>query len=672
MSLESTPSESADNSCQSLRMALKPASLVFKDGCKELEEHFIEQYTQSSLKQLRFALGVCIVLYAVFGILDYIIVPELIPRFWLIRYALVCPSILVVILLSYSSIFKQIMQPALAVLMFIAGGGIIYMTISGPPAIIQSYHAGLILVLMLGYSVVRARFIWAAFSGTTVVLVYFLLSFNSDHIPFNIMLSNNYFCMAANFLGMLASYNLEFYARRDYFMSHLLHIERQKVVSINQQLEHKVEQRTAMLALANEDLRQEVLVHQQLDQDKKQLEDQLRQAQKMEAIGTLAGGIAHDFNNILAAIMGHAELASMQMGQNTKADAYIAEVLHACDRAKDLVAQILSFSRQSDSELKPLQISIVVKEALRLIRATLPTTISISKQIDDQDSIIIGNATQIHQILMNLCANAAHAMKTTGGTLSVSMSKYNISTDALVSTWPSPTQLGPGRYIQLKVADTGHGIETPLLDRIFDPYFTTKEKGVGTGLGLAVVQGIVQSHGGAIDVHSQAGKGTTFYIYLPRIESKLKPEIKKLQSLPRGEDKIMLVDDDPALAHLGHKLLATLGYRVTTFTDAQKALEQFRIDPNYFDLVITDLIMPKLTGEKLAQEIIRQRPAMPIIVSTGFSEDINEDELYSIGIRGVLYKPITIYHLATVIRKALDGDDQPPWAADQKNPVNKD
>lgn len=665
MAISPVPIESADNRSPTLRMVLHPLTLAFNEECRDLEGAFITQYTQSSLKQLRFALGIGFFLYAVFGVLDYIMVPELTHRFWAIRYLLVCPSILAIIVLSYSPIFKQIMQPALAVLIFIASGGIIAMIMIGPLVINQSYHTGLILVLILGYSVVRARFIWASFSCCTVVAIYLVLSATSGYLPLTIVVANNFFIVASNLLGMLASYNLEFYARRDYFMSHLLQIERKKVITNNQELERTIEKRTAMLASANEELRHEIQAHQQLGQEKKQLEDQLRQAQKMEAIGTLAGGIAHDFNNILAAIMGHAELTLINMDHKAKAEKYIAEVLHASDRAKDLVSQILSFSRQSDSELKPIQISIIVKEALRLIRATLPTTISISTQIRDQDSIVVGNATQIHQILMNLCTNAAHAMEPSGGQLSITLSKHDIEANPSQKAWESPVNLGPGRYIELIVADTGQGIHASLLDRIFDPYFTTKEKGVGTGLGLAVVHGIVQNHGGAIQVQSDSGIGTKFFVYLPRIESKLKQEIKKLQAIPKGNEKVLFIDDDEALAELGSKLLTTLGYRVTTYTESQRALEQFMANPTYFDLMITDLIMPGLTGEKLAMEILKRRPDMPIIVSTGFRGRMSEERLNDIGIKGILYKPITIYHLATVIRQALEGTS----ASEQKDRI---
>jgi signal transduction histidine kinase/ActR/RegA family two-component response regulator len=647
-------SRSPESHEKPMSMMYNPVSLAFNGTCAMLEKEFLEYYAQSSVTQLRFTLALAFILYSIFGGLDYLVAPELFSRFWLVRFVVVCPTIIIIAALTFSANFKAIMQPAIALLILVAGSGIIYMTMAGPPEISRTYFAGLMLVLMIGCSVVRARFIYASTAGCLLTVAYLAATVAIGRLPRNVLYINNFFCLSANLVGMLASYNLEFYARRDYFMSHLLKIERHKVETANQQLEQTVQKRTAMLALANKELRHEINVHQQLDMEKKQLEDQLRQAQKMEAIGTLAGGIAHDFNNILAAIMGHTELALMQLAEKDQAERCLSEVLRASDRAKDLVAQILSFSRYSDSELKPLQISIVIKEALRLIRSTLPTTIHINRKIQDQNSIIVGNATQIHQIMMNLCTNAAHAMQGKDGDLTVSLKAVDIGIDDLVQSTAYPAGLGPGRYVCMTVADTGHGIPKHLINRIFDPYFTTKDKGVGTGLGLAVVQGIVQNHGGIIEVESSDGQGTIFHIFLPRVESEIKDEIKTLQAIPDGHENILYVDDDATLAELGGKLLTTLGYRVTTETDPHHALAMYLEKPRAFDLIITDLIMPGLTGEALAAEILKHSPRMPIIVCTGFSERLSEDQLAQCGLKGVLYKPITIHHLAQVIRQVLD------------------
>jgi signal transduction histidine kinase len=648
------PSQSVDSTGQPISMALHPVTLAFTGSCAALEKDFLEHYALSSITQLRFTLVLAFALYAVFGVLDYLVAPGLAHRFWVVRFAIVCPAILIGGALTFLPNFKTIMQPVIVLLILVSGGGIIYMAMLGPPDVNRTYFAGLMLVLMIGCDVARARFVWASAAGCLLTLSYLAVTAASDTLPRNVFFINNLFCLSANIVGMLASHNLEYYSRRDYFMSHLLRIERQKVESANQQLEQTVQKRTAMLARTNEELRREIHAHQQLDNEKKQLENQLRQAQKMEAIGTLAGGIAHDFNNILAAIMGHTELALMQLHERDQAQRCLSEVLSASDRAKDLVSQILSFSRHSDSELKPLQIAIIVKEALRLIRSTLPTTIEINRLIEAPSSIIVGNATQIHQILMNLCTNAAHAMKARGGTLNVALKAVDIRFADLAGDASAAPGLTPGPYVCLTVADTGHGIPRHLIGRIFDPYFTTKEKDVGTGLGLAVVQGIVQNHGGIIDVSSVEGQGTRFDIYLPRVESAIKDEVKTLRALPKGHESILFVDDDPTLADLGGRLLTTLGYRVTTETVPQRALEIFLNRTESFDLVITDLIMPGLTGEALAAEILEHSPQTPILVCTGYSERLSEDQLIEIGLRGILYKPIAIHHLAQMIRQVLD------------------
>ena len=636
-------------------MTIHPFSLAFTGGCAALEKEFREYYAYSSLVQLRWTLALALLLYAIFGGLDFVLVPELLRRFWVVRFVVVVPTILIVLAFTFSSSFERFMQPAIAMLILVAGGGIIYMTTIGPSLIGRTYFAGLMLVLMIGCSVVRARFIWASAAGCLLTLTYLAVSVSSATLPRDALFTNNFFCLSANVVGMLASYNLEYYARSDYFTSHLLKIERQKVVTVNLELEQTVQKRTALLALANKDLRQEIDAHQRLDKEKKQLEEQLRQAQKMEAIGTLAGGIAHDFNNILAAIMGHTELALLQLEQKDQAQQCLSEVLRASDRAKDLVSQILSFSRRSDSELKPLQINLIIKEALRLIRSSLPTTIHINTLIQDRNSIIIGNATQIHQIMMNLCTNAAHAMKGADGTLTVSLMLLDMAPDRRDAASARPPSLGPGRYICLRVADTGHGIPSHQINRIFDPYFTTKEKGVGTGLGLAVVHGIVQNHGGIIEVESTEGQGTVFNVYLPRVENRIKDDVKTLQTIPTGNEHILFIDDDPALAELGGKLLATLGYQVITETNPHHALQMCLDEPLAFDVVVTDLIMPGLTGEALAAEILKHAPRLPIIACTGFNEKLSKARLLQSGIKGVLYKPITIHHMAQVIRQVLDG-----------------
>ena len=383
------------------------------------------------------------------------------------------------------------------------------------------------------------------------------------------------------------------------------------------------------------------------------LERELRQAHKMEAIGTLAGGIAHDFNNILMAIIGYTEMALYKIPEGTtpvRRD--LEQVLKAGYRARDLVNQILTFSHQSDQERKVIDIVPTVKEALKLLRSSLPSTIEIRQDIaiPPEKGVILADPTQIHQVLMNLCTNAAHAMRDRGGILSVSLASVEAAT-YLVSRYPD---LKPGPYVRLTVGDTGHGVDPSILERIFDPYFTTKGPGEGTGMGLAVVQGIVNRHGGMITVHSEIGKGTTFHALFPRIEQEITPEVMVAEVLPRGSERILFVDDEKPLVDLGKGMLESLGYSVTIKTNGLEALETFRAKPDAFDLIITDVTMPGMTGIELAKELMAVRPDIPIILCTGFSELINEKQAKEMGIREFVMKPFVIGNHAKTIRKVLE------------------
>jgi PAS domain S-box-containing protein len=386
--------------------------------------------------------------------------------------------------------------------------------------------------------------------------------------------------------------------------------------------------------------------------EKLSLEAQLMQAQKMEAIGTLAGGIAHDFNNILGAIGGYAELAQFDIPGSATTKTHLEEILKATKRASDLVKQILAFSRQDRIEAKPIHLIPIMKECLQLIRATLPSTVEIQQHIENSMDLVKASSTQIHQLLMNLSANAAHAMSKTGGTLSVSLDNIHLA-------YPIPAEYGqlkPGPYIKLTVQDTGHGMDETIRSRIFDPYFTTKEKGVGTGLGLSLVHGIVSKLGGEITVESELGKGTAFRVYLPMIETFHIETTESRNPIPEGRECILFVDDEDVLVDIGQKMLEKLGYKVIARTSPLEALEAFRAQAEKIDLVISDLTMPNMTGDVLARELMRLRPDVPVIVCSGFSEELNEQNARSMGIREFVMKPLVMRKLADTIRNVLDKD----------------
>ena len=380
------------------------------------------------------------------------------------------------------------------------------------------------------------------------------------------------------------------------------------------------------------------------------LERSLRQSQKMEAIGTLAGGIAHDFNNILFSIIGYSELSFDELEENSPVRKNLREILEASKRATDLVRQILTFSRQTEHEFSPVQIDLIVKETLTLLRASLPTTIEIRKNIKT-DAMALSDPTQIHQILMNLCVNASHAMREKGGILAVDLESVEIDTD-LSEKYPD---LKPGPYLNMSVCDTGHGISSEMLNRIFDPFFTTKTREHGTGLGLSVTHGIVNNFGGAIYAFSELGKGSIFKVFIPAIERRMRPEQRTMTGILKGSEHILFVDDEQTLANMGKQLLESLGYQVEMITNSSDALELFRKKPDKFDLVITDMTMPNITGEKLAIELMNIRPDIPVILSSGFSYNIDEKKAMALGIRAFISKPVLKQEIAKTIRNVLDG-----------------
>ena len=402
----------------------------------------------------------------------------------------------------------------------------------------------------------------------------------------------------------------------------------------------------ALLSIARD-----ITERKQAEEEHNKLQSQLEQAQRMEAIGTLASGITHDFNNILSAVIGYTELAREDVSEGSKAQANLQEVYKAGIRAKDLVGQILAFSRQREHEQKPVRISSIIKESLRLLRPSLPTTIEIRQNIQTESDTVLADPSQIHQVLMNLCTNAAHAMREKGGILELTLEEVDLDTHD-VASYPGLT---PGAYVKLSVSDTGHGMNRRVMKRIFDPYFTTKEKGVGTGLGLAVVDGIVKTHGGTITVYSEPEKGATFHVYLPRIEHPKAVGVpEEIEPLPKGHERILFVDDEKPLVDIGKQVLERLGYQVTARTSSTEALEAFRAQPEKFDLVITDQTMPTMTGEMLAKEITGIKPDTPVILCTGYSEILSEGKLGASGIREVLRKPIITREMAKTIRRVLD------------------
>ena len=389
--------------------------------------------------------------------------------------------------------------------------------------------------------------------------------------------------------------------------------------------------------------------------EQRRLEEQLRQSHKMEALGTLVGGIAHDFNNLLGAVIGFTELIQDDLPPGNPGHGHAARVMEAGMRGRDLVKQMLTFSRKVEQDKQPLRLSSIVKESAKLLRASIPTTISININVVSESGLILADPVQIQQVVMNLCTNAYYAMRDKGGILDIELSDFSVGP----SDGKSPG-IEPGLYMRLTVRDTGIGIPGQIQERIFDPFFTTKAVGEGTGLGLSVVMGIVKQSGGYITVESEFGKGSTFSVYFPMITGALAADIKgREELLPTGTERILFIDDEEALLEMGKQILTRLGYKVISQMSSEVALTLIEENPSHFDLVITDQTMPEMTGLELAKRILAIRPDMPVILCTGFSHLVDADSARASGIKGFVMKPLTKAEIAKTVRKVLDG----------KNPV---
>ncbi|MBI5589777.1 MAG: response regulator [Deltaproteobacteria bacterium] len=384
--------------------------------------------------------------------------------------------------------------------------------------------------------------------------------------------------------------------------------------------------------------------------ESKRIEEQLRHSQRMEAIGTLAGGIAHDFNNILTPILLGTEMVQLTLSEDDPAQVNLRKVLQATHRARELVKQILTFSRQNEEQVRPLKLTPVVKEVAKLIRASLPASIKIDLYVQAESDIIMSNPVQIQQVIMNLCTNAAYAMRENGGILEI-----GLVNEILEGSDPIRAEnLKPGKFVKITVRDTGQGIDSRIREKIFDPFFTTKEREEGTGMGLPVVHGIVKSLDGAITVESDPLKGTRFSVYLPCVEEQLVEMTEKRESAPTGTERILFIDDEPMIPEFCNYMLQQLGYRVEIRTNPLDALDYFRENPDKVDVMITDQTMPGITGIELAKRVLQLRPELPVILCTGFSQQEMVEAARKVGIQEVLFKPVGSLVIARTIRKVLD------------------
>jgi CheY-like chemotaxis protein len=418
----------------------------------------------------------------------------------------------------------------------------------------------------------------------------------------------------------------------------------------NARLISKLEQKMLDLEAANKALQEDIDERERAQRDRERLEAQLRRAQKMEAIGTLAGGIAHDFNNILAGVIGFSEFGLQDCHTPEASAMHFREILRASNRARELVNQILTFSRHREQPRESLQLDKVVEEALRLLRATVPATVALEFTSEPELPPILADATHVHQVVSNLVTNAWHAIGDRPGSIALKLARFDVDTD-FSHTHPD---LRPGRYLRLSISDTGHGMSSDVAERIFEPFFTTKESGKGTGLGLSVVHGIMQTYDGAISVYSEPDGGTVFHLYFPSLENERSEFGCGGSSAPRGHgQRVLLVDDEPVLVALGERFLRRLGYQPVVATDPAQALVRFRQE--HFDLVITDLTMPLMSGVDLARQVWKAHPDTPVILTTGYSVSLDTGKAIEMGFRDLLVKPYNLQALGETLQRTFAG-----------------
>lgn len=629
---------------------LNGLTLTFIGVIQKYEKDFRIDYFNRSLNPFRISLVIAIIFFGLFAFLDALLLPELRNLFWLIRFGIITPVLASVIFLSFSNAFKKYMQFVISMIMYVTGLAIIVMIIfAANIADHYTYYAGLILIFIFGYTFIKARFVYATIAGWSIVATYEIGAIWLSETPIEVLINNNFFFISANVIGMFINYFMEHSARRDFYMRILLEKEQKKVKTANNALEKRVQERTGQLTLANKDLKKEMEIRKHHEKEKTKLENQLLQLQKMETIGTLAGGIAHDFNNILTPILGYTEMALEELSDESVLKYDIEQINSAAIRGKDLVQQILTFSRQVDFEKKPLKMDDVVGEVLKLIRASFPSNIEIRQDLDTDCGTVLADATQMHQIIMNLCTNAYHAMMKNGGVLDVTLDKVNIGTRQISGTEKIPK----GTYVKLAISDTGHGMDKRTVERIFEPFFTKKEVGSGSGLGLSVVHGIVSNNHGSIVVESKPGEGSTFTIYLPQHSEEFVPEKDSSQKVRKGHGSILFVDDEKEITFMGKRMLESLGYTVDITSDSQTALQDFKKDPFKYDLLVTDQAMPKMMGTELIGKVKQIRPDLKSIIITGYQESIPNNAMEQYDIADIISKPLILSEFSELIRKVL-------------------
>ena len=624
-------------------MKIHPLTLSFEP---ELEKKFRDDYYINSLRMVRISLLAGMFLYGFFGLLDAELIPQMKVHLWVIRFGIVWPFLLGVIVFSYTKPFKRLFQPVVAFTMLVAGGAIIYMIAILPAPVNQTYYAGLILVFIWGYTFTRARFVWATPAGWLLVALYEFVATQITKAPPPVLLNNNFFFISSNLVGMFACYFIEYYARRDFFLAYQLEKEEAKVRLANERLEKIVRERTAELLRKNEKLREEIEERKRAEKRKAELESKLQEAQKMKALGTLAGGIAHDFNNLLMGIQGNTSLMLLDTDPAHPHYEKLKNTEQYVLRGSELTRQLLGFARGGKYEVKPTALNELIKKSSEMFGRT-KKEISIHYTLQDDLWTVNVDRGQIEQVLLNLFVNAWQAMPE-GGHL-------YLVTENVEITKPPSEDIKPGMYVKTSVTDTGVGMDEKTIERIFDPFFTTKERNRGTGLGLASAYGIIKNHDGFFEVSSKVGQGSTFSFYLPATEcAVVADDTEAEKKLLSGNETILVVDDEVPILDVACGMLEKLGYKVLPASSGQEAVKTYGQLRDQIDLVLLDVIMPGMSGRETFENLKALNPHVKVLLSSGYSLGGEASKIVAMGCCGFVQKPYDIYKLSQRVREALN------------------
>lgn len=638
---------------ESKPMQINMLTLAFTGQLAALEKPFLNYYVNYTLPHIRITLLMGLLMYGGFGVLDALLIPNEKVQIWLIRYGLVCPFILATLGTTYIPCLLRFLQPIMSALIAIGGFGIVMMIIIAPTPFNYYYYAGLILVFIYGYGFIYLRFVWASLSGWFIVILYELVLFNMN-TPSTVVISNNFFFLSANISCMLVAYYIEYANRKSYFLMYLLEEEQKKIQETNAILELRVAERTEELELINKQLNQKINDYHRAEGEKRNLQERLQRAEKMEALGTLAGGVAHDLNNVLGVVVGYAELLLNDGNESRKDRQYLLNIMNGGERAAAIVQDLLTLARRGVSVRKVLNLNSIISDSENLPEFkkmySFHLSVKIQTDLDPNLLNIAGSSVHLSKTLFNLISNACESMPN-GGTVTITTSNQYL--DAPIRGYD---EVKEGDYVVLKVSDTGIGISQTDLKHIFEPFYTKKIMGrSGTGLGLAVVWGTVKDHGGYIDIHSEAGKGSVFTLYFPATRQEISTKalaVPVSELLGRGES-IVVVDDIKEQRDLATEMLRKLNYSVTNFSSGEEAVEYLR--EHKTDLLILDMIMePGMDGLDTYKNVIELYPKQKAIIVSGFSETERIQDAQALGAGTYVKKPYIMEKLGLAVRKELD------------------